>query len=323
LKPRGGIGVLLLNLGGPDSPQAVRPFLLNLFSDRMIIPLGPPFLQRPLAWLIATLRAPKARRAYALIGGASPLKEITLGQARALQEVLPEGFSSVKVGMRYWRPFIQEALEELKVEGVRRLLALSLYPHYSVATTGSALAELKRLLEERFKGTFELRAITQWPTEPHYVQALKEAIGEGLRASSQGAVVLFSAHALPESFIRRGDPYVEHLEATIGALTEGEPYRWMLCYQSRTGPMRWLSPSTEEALRELAAEGVKEVLVVPLSFVSDHIETLYEIDILYKSLAEGLGLRLRRTPGLNTHPGLIQALRALAVRGAREAGWLG
>lgn len=307
---------MLLNLGGPDSPQAVRPFLYNLFSDRKIIRLGPAPLQKPLAWLISTLRAGKTRGYYARIGGASPLLEITSAQGRALQSRLREhGDFVVHVGMRYWKPFIEDTLREMKEEGVGRLVSLSLYPHYSIATTGSSLESLKKALK---KYPMEHVDVPPWYDHPRYVEALSEAIGGQLR---DGTEVLFSAHSLPVSFIEAGDPYVKHLMGTIEALVAKLPLRWHLGYQSKTGPVKWLEPSTEEMLRRLAERGAKDVLVVPLSFVSDHVETLYEIDILYRGIASGLGIEMRRSPSLNIRPHFISALEDLALREARRMGW--
>jgi len=307
---------MLLNLGGPDSPEAVRPFLYNLFSDRKIIRLGPAPLQKPLALLISTLRAKKTRGYYALIGGASPLLEITAAQGRALEGRLREhGDFVVRVGMRYWKPFIEDTLRVMKKEGVGRLISLSLYPHYSIATTGSSLDSLKKALR---KYPMEHADVPPWYDHPRYIEALADAIGSELGERTE---VLFSAHSLPVSFIEAGDPYVRHLMGTIESLVARLPLRWHLGYQSKTGPVKWLEPSTGEMLRRLAERGVKDVLVVPLSFVSDHVETLYEIDILYQEMAAGLGIEMRRSRSLNTQPLFISALEDLVVKEARRMGW--
>lgn len=310
--------VLLLNLGGPDSLEAVRPFLFNLFSDREIIRLGPPFLQKPLALLISWLRSAKTRAAYRLIGGRSPIREITSAQARALEAALPG--MKVFVGMRYWEPFIEDAVGELLRAGVRKLIVLSLYPQYSVATTGSSVAHLRRLLAGR---DVELRTIGAWHDHPRYIDALAAKVRTGLaKFEGSGQVhLLFSAHSLPKKFIDEGDPYQRQTEETVRLVAERVKVRWSLSYQSKSGPVAWLEPSTEAMIEQLARDGVKRILAVPVSFVSDHIETLYEIDILYREMAARHGIRLERTESLNTDPVFIDSLREIVVSAAQEAGW--
>jgi ferrochelatase len=330
----GNIGVLLLNLGGPDSVQAVRPFLYNLFSDRKIIKLGPPFLQKPLAWLISTLRSGKTEAMYRLIGGKSPILDITRAQADALEKVLngesavspsplaprPLPFFRVYVGMRYWSPFIEDTVRQMRDDGIRSVLAMSLYPHYSLATTGSAMERFEEVIRQY---PMESSSIPSWYDHPLYVESLAESIRRGLELFGDGAEVLFSAHSLPMSIVEAGDPYVSHIEATIGAVVRKTGCRWHLSYQSKSGPVKWLEPSTEEKIKELAGRGVKDLLVVPISFVSDHIETLYEIDILYKRLAEKVGIRLLRAQSLNTSPLFIGALKEMVMTKTRELGWTG
>ncbi|RMG69869.1 MAG: ferrochelatase [Nitrospirae bacterium] len=300
--------IVLLNLGGPDRLSAVRPFLYNLFSDRDIIPLGPPFLQRPIAFFISLFRAPKTRAAYKLIGGGSPILKITTEQAELLSKSL-DGMP-VYVGMRYWRPFIEEAVRGAKEQGVERLIGLSLYPHYSRATTGST----KRVfLEAARRYGIEAEMIDKWYDHPLYIDALVDLI---YRQLNWADVLLFSAHSLPESFIKEGDPYLDHILGSIRAIMEKIKQEraapsYMLSFQSRSGPVKWLEPSTDEAIKELARKGAKNILVVPISFVSDHIETLYEIDILYKEMAEREGVTLHRVDSLNTHPLFIEALADL------------
>ncbi len=310
-------GVLLLNLGGPDTLEAVRPFLLNLFSDRDIIRLGPSFLQNPIAWLIATLRTKKTRAAYTLIGGGSPILRITQEQAQALQSVLSShGDFKVFIGMRYWNPFIEDTVREMYDEGIRDCIVLSQYPHYSLATTGSALKELDRCLE-----TYPIRCtyIREWYNDPHYVDAVYKTVVEVIDNKDKKADILYSAHGLPVSFIENGDPYVDHITETIRLINEkltqnGFSFNSHLAYQSRSGPVEWLSPSTDEKIVELGREGVKDLIVVPISFVSDHIETLYEIDILYRELASENGIILRRVESLNTRPTFIDALKDVVLQ---------
>jgi len=307
-------GVVLLNMGGPDTLDDVQPFLYNLFCDREIIRLGPAFLQKPLAWLISRRRAAKSKANYARIGDGSPLKSITVNQAKALEESLREdGDYSVAIAMRYWPPLADEAIESLLRQGVSRIIVLTLYPHFSKATTGSSVSHFRRCLNRLAPG-FPLRVIASWPTQTSYIKALADNITNGLQTfDSPEVVVVYSAHSLPVSFIQEGDPYVDHIEKTILAIESitGTPGR--LCYQSRSGPVEWLSPSTPEMLEKLAIEGCKNILMVPISFVSDHIETLFEISILYKEMAEHLGMRLQACASLNLNPTFIQALRELVV----------
>jgi ferrochelatase len=312
-------GVLLLNLGGPDSQEAVKPFLYNLFSDREIIKLGPwPALQKPFAWLISSLRADTTRRAYALIGGSSPILRITQAQARALEkELAPHGSFRVYVGMKYWHPFIEDAVAQAQADGVRELVALSLYPQYSAATTGASENTLKEIMR---RYPIRYGCVLPWYDHPLYIEALADTISEALK-EAPGAEVLFSAHSLPAKLIAGGDPYADQIIETIKAVGAKLDIRWHLGYQSRSGPVRWLEPSTDDVIRRLAAEGVKDVVVVPISFVSDHIETLYEIDILYKEEAARLGLRLHRASSLNEHPLFIGALKDLVLKGAEKLRW--
>jgi ferrochelatase len=332
------IGVLLLNLGGPDSLEAVRPFLFNLFSDREIIRLGPPFMQKPLAALISVLRHKKTEGYYRLIGGKSPILDITTDQAKALEQELnsspltphPSPFR-VFIGMRYWHPLIEEMVPEIHEEGIRKIVAIGLYPHYSIATTGSSLSKLKEVAS-RFPGDpFEILKILSWQDHPRYIDALVDKIKKGFalfdppplapHSSPHNVHLLFSAHSLPEKFIEEGDPYVEHIQATIAAIAKRIGIAWDLSYQSKSGPVKWLSPSTDDMIETLSRRGVKRLLVVPISFVSDHIETLYEIDILYKNLAASHGMRLERAESLNTSPLFISALADIVRKGIKEAGW--
>ena len=308
-------GVILLNMGGPDTLDNVRPFLFNLFSDRDIIPLGPAFLQKFLAAIIARRRAPKSRAIYAQIGGGSPLKDISSRQAKALQSVLSEdGDYIVTIAMRYWPPFADQAIQELLRAGVNRLTALTLYPHYSKATTGSSLAHLQRCLQ-RLAPELPLTCISSWPTQSQYIAAVAENILQGLRSfSSQPVQIVYSAHSLPVSFIKGGDPYVEHIEQTIKAIEAITGQIGRLCYQSRSGPVEWLSPSTPEMIETLADEGCKNILMVPISFVSDHVETLYEINVLYRDQAAKRGMRLNASLSLNTNPQFIEGLRSLVLQ---------
>lgn len=312
---------MLLNMGGPDSLDAVKPFLYNLFSDRDIIKLGPAALQKPIASLIIALRLKKARETYGLIGGKSPLLDITAAQAAALENaLLPRGPFTVGVGMRYWHPFSEETLRQLTGRGVKRLIALSLYPHYSIATTGSSVKDFERVAAQY---PVEYTCVTSWCDHPLYISALADKIRRGMASCPERPAVLFSAHSLPQKFVDAGDPYVREIRATIAALAERLDMEWYLSYQSKTGPVKWLEPTTEHMLHELRGKGVKHLLVVPISFVSDHIETLYEIDMVYKDLAERLGITtFKRIESLNTSPQFIEALADIVLHRARLKEWL-
>lgn len=307
-------GILLLNLGGPATLDDVEPFLVNLFSDRQIIRLGPPFLQKPLARLIAWRRAPKSRESYRKIGGGSPIGCLTTSQAAALEKALEkDGRFIVRVCMRYWKPFAEEAVREMQEMGIREIIALPLYPHYSVATSGSSFADLHRVVK-KIDPALSLIEIRSWPDQPHYIASLRQRIEEGLASfGAQTPEIVYSAHSLPRKFIDEGDPYVRELERTISALEREAGIRGRLCYQSRSGPVEWLAPSTPETLQQLAATGCKNILMVPISFVSDHVETLYEIDMLYREMAGNLGMRLESTRALNDDPLFITALRSLVL----------
>jgi ferrochelatase len=305
--------VLLLQMGGPDSLNAVEPFLLNLFADRDIIKIGPSFLQPFIARRIVKKRAPKVRENYRQIGGKSPLREMTCQQASALQEQLGDGYRCF-VAMRYWKPFTDEALATIQKEGITRVVALSLYPHYSRATSGSSFNELVRA-NKRLRQPLSLKNIRSFFDNPLYIKALVEKIEKGLSAFPERSRVqlFFSAHSLPQSFIDEGDPYLDHITTTVRLVMEhfGD-ISHHLAFQSRAGPVKWLEPSTEDKLKELAALGHKEILVVPLSFVSDHIETLHEIDIEYREEARKLGITdFRRMESLNSSTAFISCLAEL------------
>lgn len=316
-------GVILLNLGGPERLEDVEPFLFNLFSDRMIIRLGPAFMQKFIARFIARRRAPKSAQAYARIGGGSPLGRITGEQARALEnELAGAGNFRVAVAMRYWQPRVGETLAALRKRGIERIIVLPLYPHYSIATTGSSVADLVAAARN-FSPPFTIETINSWQVQPNYIKALAATITS--RAQSFGDEnfqVVYSAHSLPVKFIKEGDPYVEHIKQTIGAIEAITGMGGRLCFQSRSGPVEWLSPSPPETLQQLAKEGCKNVLMVPISFVSDHVETLYEIDMLYRDMARDLGMRLERSPSLNSDPEFVRGLKELVIAKATATGWL-
>ena len=308
--------VILLQMGGPDSLDAVEPFLLNLFTDRDIITIGPSFLQPLIARFIVRRRAPKVRGYYEKIGGKSPIRELTEGQARSLEARLGSSYRCF-VAMRYSRPSTLDALAAARKAGCSRVIALSLYPHYSRATTGSSINELNRV-QAASGSPFPLSIIDRFYDHPHYIQALTEKIEEGLaRFADRDAVeIVFSAHSLPQSFIDSGDPYLSHIEETVRLVVARlGKVNHHLAFQSRAGPVKWLEPSTEEMMKERAAAGCTRMLMVPLSFVSDHIETLYEVDIQYAEEAAALGITdFRRSPSLNSSPLFIDCLADLVRR---------
>jgi ferrochelatase len=313
--------ILLLQMGGPDSISAVEPFLFNLFSDRDIIRIGPSFLQPLIARFIAKRRAPKVEGYYEEIGGKSPLRELTEAQAQALEERLGSNYRCF-VAMRYSKPTTIEALAAIRRQGISRIIALSLYPHYSRATTGSSINELKRVLSEAGVH-FQVEVIDRFYDHPLYITALAEQIQLGLDQFHPLAdlEILFSAHSLPQSYIDGGDPYLAHIEETVRLVMERFDRPYHLAFQSRAGPVKWLEPSTEAMLGHLAGHGCRNVLMVPLSFVSDHIETLYEIDVQYSQLAWDLGITtFRRSPSLNSSPTFISCLTDLVERAKKGEG---
>jgi ferrochelatase len=303
--------VVLLQMGGPDSLDAVAPFLLNLFTDREIIKIGPALLQPFIARRIVKRRAPHVMENYRQIGGRSPLRDLTEAQGAALEKALGADYRCF-VAMRYWKPFTAEALEAIKREGITRVIALSLYPHYSRATSGSSVNEFNRVFG---KSGLRTSVIDRFFDHPLYIDALVEKIEAGLAGfPDRGDVdILFSAHSLPQSFIDEGDPYFDHIRGTVRLVrAKLGNVRHHLAFQSRAGPVKWLEPSTDDKLRELAAGGCRNLLVVPLSFVSDHIETLHEIDIEYGHLARELGITdFRRMESLNSSPTFINCLADL------------
>jgi ferrochelatase len=317
--------IVLFNLGGPSDLAAVEPFLVNLFSDREIIQLpGGAALQPTMARLIAKLRGRSVRENYQRIGGGSPQLRITRDQAEALEQRLNAGAGGhehyrVFIAMRYSRPSSADALEAIAASGARRIVTLTLFPHFSKATTGSSRNEFDRALAApRWRGQFDVTHIEQYPTDERYVEAVTETVRlawNGIPEERRDkTVLLFSAHGLPQRFIDEGDPYVSHIDATRFAVLERLKLsnRQRIAYQSRTGPVRWIGPGTEETIKELAEEGVTDVLVIPLSFVSDHIETLYEVDMLFADAARAAGITgYYRTPALNAHPLFIEALAGL------------
>ncbi len=314
------LGVLLLNLGGPDELKDVRPFLYNLFSDPEIIRIPFPWLQKPLAWFISTRRTPTSEENYKQIGGGSPLRRITEEQAEALEEKLQHQGHDAKVfiGMRYWHPFTEEAIAHIKEEHIQKLVILPLYPQFSISTSGSSFRLLKQMWEDDYElRKIEYTVIPSWYQHPGYLKAMADLIAKELDKVSNPnqAHIFFSAHGVPVSYVEEaGDPYQKEIEDCTRLImkTLGRSNEHTLAYQSRVGPVEWLQPYTEEALKELGQKGIKDLLVVPISFVSEHIETLQEIDIEYREIATEAGVEnFYRVPALDTHPIFIESLANL------------
>jgi ferrochelatase len=335
------LGVVLMNLGGPDSPAAVEPFLRNLFADPDVIQLPPVvrWFQPLFARLVAQARGPKARAAYEQIGGRSPITEESTAQAEDVAaELARRGWRAHGVvAMGCWHPFSDEAVARLLQVGIRHAVAIPLFPQFSRSTTGSSFVALDRAVERAAAahaldgatgGVLEIARVERYPVAPGYLDAVCDRVRTAAAsvpfADRPNVPVLFSAHGLPESYIKRGDPYLDEIRTTVSAVATRLALgpRARLCFQSRVGPQRWLGPTTEEALEAVAKEGHRSVVVVPIAFTGEHIETLQEIDILYKQHAERAGIAcFARARTVGTHPAFIAALADLAEAAAREHGW--
>jgi ferrochelatase len=325
------VGIVLFQLGGPDSLAAVEPFLLNLFLDPDIIPLGPlGLLRRPIARLISSRRCKPVAERYAEIGRRSPIGTLTERQRVRLVEAVSPYIDPVAVtAMRYWHPTTSEAVDSLhKAGSLDEIVLLPLYPHYSYATTLSSLKEWRRVAEGmkwgQAGGSPPERTIDHFHDHPLYIQALVQRIGSVLRQfpDSLRIHLVFSAHGLPMSLVEKGDPYPKQIEETVRLVCDlgakeyaGWPKIHQLCYQSRVGPNKWLEPSLKETIEQLGHKGVKEMLVVPISFVTEHIETLHEINIEAREEAKEFGVEtFRMMPAVGDSPLFIAALKDLVLR---------
>ena len=316
------IAVVLFNLGGPDRPEAIRPFLRNLFSDPAILRV-PALLRKPLAAAIAGRRAVAAREIYGKLGGSSPLLANTIAQGKALEHALGDlGEVRAFPCMRYWHPRAEQVAAEVKSFAPERLVLLPLYPQYSTTTTASSLADWYAAAR-RAGLSVPNSAICCYPTQPGFIAALAEGISRSLdKAGSAYPRLLLTAHGLPERIVAAGDPYPRHVEETamavIGMLnTPG--LDWRVCYQSRVGPLRWIGPATDEEVRRAGSEG-RALVVAPIAFVSEHSETLVELDMEYGELARHCGVpSYVRVPTVSTAPPFIAGLTYL-VRAALGRG---
>lgn len=317
--PNETTGVVLLNMGGPDSLSAVRPFLARLFLDRELIPLPASFLTQPLfAWIVSGIRARKVRGYYEEIGGASPIGKITEAQRAALEAELSADGGKVRVyaAMRYWHPLARRVAQQMREDGVTRVVALPLYPQYFAGTTGSSINDLRRGM--KWAG---LRApvteVRSYPDDPAWIAALTEKVTAAIEGiDREGMHLLFSAHGIPKSFADGGDPYPGEIARTVAAVMKSFPgLPHSVSFQSRAGRAEWLSPDTTAETVRLAGTGVKTLVVVPVAFVSEHIETLHELDIRLKEDAKGAGIsRFVRVPAVNDSPAFIRALAGIVRR---------
>ncbi len=311
------LAIVLFNLGGPDAPEAVRPFLYNLFSDRAII-RAPWGLRQLLAWKITRRRAPDAEANYAILGGKSPLLELTEDQARMIERYLAPDFDAkCFIAMRYWNPRADKVVRDVRAWGPDKVVLLPLYPQYSTTTTGSSIAEWRHH-SARAGLVAETRTLCCWHSDPAFIAAtasiIRTAYDAARKKTDAPLRLLFSAHGLPEPIVKAGDPYQWQIEQTVAALVQalqidGLDYR--ICYQSRVTPQVWIGPSTEESIAE-AGRDKRAVVIAPIAFVSEHSETLVELDVEYRHYAEKHGVTgYFRAPAQNSDPAFIAAVAGL------------
>ncbi len=319
-----GTGIVMMNLGGPKNLDEVRPFLLELFADREIIQL--PF-QDWLGPFIAKRRTRGVQELYEEIGGGSPILKWTEAQGQGMVERLdrlspetaPHRFY---VAFRYIQPRSEDALKQMKADGIERAVAFTQYQQFSCATTGSSLNELWRAASRvGLRNDFQWSVIDRWPTHPGFIKTMAKKVKEGLdrfpEEERDDVLLLFSAHSLPLSIIDRGDPYPQEVGASVQEVMKagGFPNQFLLAYQSEVGPVRWQGPSTEQVIKDLGAKGRKRVLAIGIAFTTDHIETLSELDIEYADLAEEMGIeRFERAPAFNDDPDFMDALADIVYR---------
>ncbi|KAG6378188.1 ferrochelatase [Boletus reticuloceps] len=318
--------IVMLNMGGPSTVAETHDFLKNLFMDGDLIPL--PF-QRVLAPLIAKRRTPRIEKQYEEIGGGSPILRYTeyqgAGMCALLDELHPETAPhKAYVAFRYANPLTQETARRMKADNVKRAIAFTQYPQYSCSTTGSSLNELFRRGRAGEMGDVEWSVIDRWGTHPGFVEAVAQNVEAALQqfqpSDRSDVVLLFSAHSLPMSVVNRGDPYVLEVSASVNAVMDrlghSNPYR--LVWQSQVGPSAWMGMQTGEAIKGLARLGKKQVILVPIAFTSDHIETLYELDLEYMREGRELGMDIQRAESLNESPVFIRALSDIAAQHLRD-----
>ena len=311
--------IVLLNLGGPDDLDAVKPFLYHLFSDRDIfkIPIG----QNLFAKLMSVLRAPKVKEQYKHIGGKSPINDWSKVQRSMLEQELQKEVAGTRVyiGMRYWHPTIKDAAEQIAQKNFDKIVLLPLYPHYSKTTTGSSFNEWQRVYQGNTK---RMTYIYEYFDNPQYIAALNERIDEAIMRFPENVrddiQIVFSAHGTPERLVKKGDPYLKQIKETVACVMKARKFShgYHLCFQSKVGPAKWLEPSTENMIKALGAKRKRHLLIVPVSFVSDHIETLFELGIEYRRVADESDIENYVVmQGLNDSKTFVAALKELAVQG--------
>jgi protoporphyrin/coproporphyrin ferrochelatase len=317
------IGVVLFQLGGPDSIDAIEPFLYNLFCDPDIINFPGAFLARKvLAKFISSRRSKRVAQNYIDIGGKSPIGDLTNDQREALEiELNKHIFANVFVAMRYWHPLTEEVIMEMKKEQYDKIILLPLYPQYSMATTVSSAKEWQKQCKRLGYESIPTESICAYHNHPLYIDAIVDNINLIYRTfsklDSQNIDLVFSAHGVPMSLVKAGDPYKGHIEETVKLVIERGQWKspHHLCYQSKVGPMEWLKPSLNETLERLAAQGRKHLLIIPIAFVTEHIETLHEINIEAREKAKHLEIeQFEMMPALNSHPKFIACLADLVLK---------
>lgn len=320
------VGILMLNFGGPWTLSDVRPFLYRLFVNPRVLVGIPSPVRQLLAFTIAQVKGPSSIKSYREIGGGSPQLRWTTTQAEGLRSMLDRRSMRVEIGMRSADPSIATALRRLKTWGATDLVLLPLFPQFSTTTTGTCFDELETVLNE-LDWKPEVHEIRSWPDHPLYIQLLRQTVDEAVaeaEAQRNGnrdpLHIVFSAHSLPMKIVRLGDPYPDEIERTIRAVTQGLEQSWSLAYQSRNGRLPWLQPYLEDELKRLGREGVSRVVVVPISFVSDHIETLFELDRLYAGVAKEHGISTyHRARCFNDDPMFSKLLYSLLAEEAVTA----
>lgn len=311
-------GILLLNFGGPWTLADVKPFLYRLFANKSVLVGVPSPLRQMLAFIIAQVKGPSSREGYKSIGGGSPQLKWTSIQAEGLRNLARRTDVKVEFGMRSAEPSIEVGLKRLRLWGAKKLVLLPLFPQYSTTTTGTCFEEVGNALK-RLHWFPEVHQIVNWPDHPYYIELLQatlnEALGEATFEENGDDIpvhVIFSAHSLPLKIVERGDPYPEDVQRTVEALTRDLQHPWSVAFQSRNGNLPWLQPYLEDELKRLGKEGVRKVVIVPISFVSDHIETLFELDQLYAELAKESGItHYRRSRCFNADPRFPRVLHSL------------
>ena len=313
-------GILLLNFGGPWTLSDVKPFLYRLFNNpRVLVGIPTPFRQL-LAYLIAQIKGPSSRKNYRTIGGGSPQLKWTAIQAEGLRQLLPAQEMRVEVGMRSSDPSIETALEQMKFWGAEQLTLLPLFPQFSTTTTETCFDVVEDSLN-KLGWRPQLTTVLHWPDHPEYISLLRNSVDEAIslaeshrNGSTAPVHIVFSAHSLPMKIVERGDPYADDVTRTVRAVTQNLQAPWSLAYQSRNGRLPWLKPYLDEELKRLGRDGVDTVVVVPISFVSDHIETLFELDRLYREVARKHGIKhYYRARCFNDNPHFPRVLQSIVM----------